>query len=303
MRRWGSRLLLIGCCLLTVIWVIATIASDRWWWSQWLLWLTSLILFPAGLMGMTGLRLGQNKAWWCLSGLSILGLLLFLGARWGTFQRNTQPAHDLRVMQWTAGHAYDEVEQHAGSIAAVDADLTIVEGGRRIVATDTFKRWSAGFDVALKGGFVIASKVPIESLKTKHWADDIILVELIVRWKDSPIRLLVVDLPSNPIRSRDSIAKQVRGILEDAGEVPQILIGDFNLTASSWQLRHLAPDRSPIWNQVGMGWGGTFPRSFPIYRLDHVLASPEMTDRLSVSTIDPGVGRHRAQILTLQESE
>jgi len=300
--RWRSaahRGLLGTAIILTFIWVLATATSDRWWWSQWILWLTSLILIPAGFCLMTSLLLARRRFWWFGSGLCLLGVMVFTAERWRPWSAE-QPS-GLRILQWTTGPVFRDAAIAAEALTALNADISIVEGARKIASTEVFQSWAreGRVSVTTKGPLLIASKLPIVRMRTLMWAKDTILVELVVATDDQHLKMLLVDLPSDPSRSRADIASTVRRTLSESTYAPDLLLGDFNMTASSWQLRHIAPGYQPAWPIAGTGWGGTFPRQWPVYRLDHVLASAKLIDQMSIATIDPGVGRHRAQFITL----
>ena len=51
-------------------------------------------------------------------------------------------------------------------------------------------------------------------------------------------------------------------------------------------------------DEAGSGWGATFRRDFPIFHIDHTLLGDEI-EAVDYRLIDPGIGRHRAQVIEL----
>jgi len=58
---------------------------------------------------------------------------------------------------------------------------------------------------------------------------------------------------------------------------PAILGGDFNTPAGSAIYRLLDPGFIDAFSRTGRGWGDTYPRRFPIHRIDRIFATPGLT--------------------------
>jgi hypothetical protein len=291
--------------LIVGLFVIGWEVSDRWWWSQWLSWIPALALVPAGLVVWGGQRLIriQNMSKWIAVSLIAAGLVistthfLLLGGYWFSGPPPTQET--IRILQWNSGPVPSNVTRYAEFIVQTDADITIVEGARRTTTDPLFQSWVRDKTLAIRGQFLIASKLPIKHLQTAVWSNDILLIELSVEQRTGQsLDVLIVDLPSDPNRSRRGIIEQVAQVRPRLHRVPHIAIGDFNLTQNSSQLNRVLPGFFPAWPAAGLGWSGTWPRLFPIFRLDHVL-SPRPTPVQLITTIDPGCGRHRAQLIAI----
>jgi hypothetical protein len=283
-------------------WLIGQIMLDRTWWSQWLLWIPDPALLPAGLMLWGGLWV---RRWpWAWTGLvvAMAGPVLFLLLLWSPGRM--APAGDsITLLHWTAGPIYGDRAPYGDFIVSQDPDIAIVEGARRAATTPAFRAWSRDAHVTLRGPFLISSKLPIQSVRMVAWAKNILLLLLVVELPSgSPLRILVVDLPSDPSVSRSEVLLSSHDFLARLETAPDLVVGDFNLTQRSYQLRAFMPGMSPDWARCGVGWGGTYPRALPTYRLDHVLSGPNSVVR-SITTTDPGVGRHRAQLLELQPTQ
>lgn len=57
---------------------------------------------------------------------------------------------------------------------------------------------------------------------------------------------------------------------------PTVLGGDFNSGATDIVHRQLSRDFDDAFASVGRGWGNTFHRRFPIHRIDHIYATPQL---------------------------
>lgn len=292
----GWALVAIGLGL-TASWAIGAAASDRWWWSQWLSWIPAIILLPAGLSILVG-GLLQGRSWKAVGiATAIAGPIIFIAERWSPVTASA--AASIRILQWTAGPPRGNAEPFARFIVDTNADITIVEGARAAAAEPLMRAWATDHTLAMRGQFLIASKLPITRLQTVAWARDIMLIAMEVTTPSGPpLRLLIVDLPSAPNRSRAEVIHTAHELLERLERQPDLVLGDFNLTQDSWQLRRFLPGYKPAWRLVGEGWGGTWPRTMPIYRLDHVLASNGRPPQ-SITTIDPQCGGHRAQLIDM----
>ncbi|MDP6987602.1 MAG: endonuclease/exonuclease/phosphatase family protein [Phycisphaerales bacterium] len=300
-KRLLSSVLIGGSLLIGLPWLVGQIASDRWWWSQWLLWIPSFLLCLAGLLLWAGLLLKRSKWHPVGVGLAIAGLLLFVLTHWSPGEPSTAPS--IRILHWTAGPTLGKTEPYARFIVDTDADITIVEGARRAAADPAMRDWGAGMTLAMRGQFLIASRLPITRLRTVAWAHDILLFTLEVKKSDgNPLRLLIVDLPSSPDRDRGEIIDTAHRLLDRLDQEPDLILGDFNLTQASWQLRRFRAGYRPAWSAAGVGWGGTWPRTMPLYRLDHVLTKPN-TRLASLATTDPACGGHRAQLIEVASGE
>lgn len=98
---------------------------------------------------------------------------------------------------------------------------------------------------------------------------------------------------------RTSEARQLRTLIQREA-VPVIIAGDFNSTVHGWELRHIMKGLTDVFTARGKGWGGTYHARLPIFRIDHILVSPEweivsahVPDMLTLSDHRPVVARLR----------
>jgi hypothetical protein len=272
------------------------LCGDRWWWSQWFLWLTGLILIPGGLLLWGGLFLRRSRWHAAALLLPLIGGVEYVVPRWN-------PGHSpatggVSILHWTAGPIGGSKSAYGEFIVGADPDLLIVEGARRAASTDVFRSWSAARTVLFRGPFLIASRFPVLQSRTIAWADDILLISFVTELPSGePLDILIVDLPSDPARSRWLVVNDLHALMTKVESEPDMIIGDFNLTQTSWLLTKIREGYGPFWSRAGVGWGGTYPRAWPFYRLDHVLTPKGEGAVASITVIDPGCGRHRAQVI------
>lgn len=94
-------------------------------------------------------------------------------------------------------------------------------------------------------------------------------------------------------------------ILEKTNQDPRvsavIMAGDFNAPAGDRIYRMLRANYNDTFSEAGSGWGNTYPRRFPILRLDHIFASKAFyTARSKVVSIDESDHRMVVSDLILQ---
>jgi len=288
--------------VLLVAWIAGRVLSDRWIWSQWLLWLPPLTVVPGFLLLAVGARLlhRRKRVVLILCGAAILGPIGEFVHLWrpGVLPEMT-PSH-LRLLHWTAGPQMRSTVVLAKAIDHAKPDVVVVLGARRAAAGEALANWGIVPGPLARGEFMIFSRIPVRSCRSLARSEDIQLVLLRLAPEGrSPITLLLLDLPSDPWRSRWAVAAVTRHLTSLTLDVaPDLVLGDFNMTQESRAMRSILPGWRTAWPTGGRGWGGTWPRRLPLWRIDHVLVHPggEMP---IVATFDPGEGRHRAQIIDM----
>ena len=299
----GSVLLLIALVLL-VAWLIGLICSDRWIWTQWLSWIPSLVLIPVGLFWLGGVamvrRLRPHWPWGVV--LCLVGPMVFFFLNWRPADEHAnEPRPGITISQWTLGTILEDEDAYAQPLVALDSDISLIEGGRRVRWSDTIREWLGPDHTPLSTGiFSVFTRLPVQQLRSSIWSEGIHVARFDVEgpgFEAAPLKLLLVDLPSAPSRSRWEIAQRLQDLLTkvDQEEV-DLVIGDFNMPSGSAALSSLFPKYTRAWATSGEGWGPTYPRTWPVARLDHILVGPDV-QLTELRTIDPGIGRHRLQIM------
>ncbi len=80
------------------------------------------------------------------------------------------------------------------------------------------------------------------------------------------------------LRRRAELAVQLAILRQKtpANQLPTIIAGDFNAPPQDATHRLLERHYVNTFSHVGTGWGNSFPSSFPIVRIDHIYASPDL---------------------------
>jgi vancomycin resistance protein VanJ len=90
-----------------------------------------------------------------------------------------------------------------------------------------------------------------------------------VQLRQGALSILVVDLPSDPLRPR---APGLRTVVEEMEQYdPDLVVGDFNAPRDSNRLSNLpAGFRHAYW-EIGSGWSYTWPVPLPLWALDQCI--------------------------------
>lgn len=131
------------------------------------------------------------------------------------------------------------------------------------------------------------------------------VLESTLQTPDREIVVRLIDLPSNPFRSRTEIARNAAATLyglEKSGLLdtqPDVLIGDCNIPSGSASLKHICGGMiaAETLADSGDNWP-TWPRALPLLRIDHAWVRPG-TAVLSYHTFDGGISDHRGQSLQI----
>ena len=303
-RRLSGVVLLSSSLLLVIAWGIGEWLSDTSLWSQWLSWLPAIILVPAGALWCSGCLLMKR-----MRGVMGIGLVLLLLGPLIFFVRNWRPAEStgpregITITQWTLGTLKVNEDAYADVLIDIDSDLNLIEGGKRLRWASPIQEWLGPDRRSYSTGiFSIIARLPVAHFRSVVWAQGIHMAILDVHgpgFEIEPLHILLVDLPSDPRRSRAEIAEAVRSLNSQANLPPiDLIIGDFNMTSNSTSLESLFPGFRMAWPTAGAGWAPTFPRTWSVVRIDHVLTGPHV-EVTRLETMDPGLGRHRLQIMDI----
>ena len=305
--------LLAAAAILT--WLVGHVVSDRYAWSQWLLWIPTPAALLAACLGLLcAARPARRRRVRRSRRLIWLNITIILACYFALFEhhllslRSTDP-DGLKLVHWNLGKAREEPEgPFAGRIVALDGDVTILTNAVRVPYTEKVRDWLGEERRPLHiGPFVILTRLEMLQWRWLAVQEGIVIVlleldatEMIGR----PITLYLVDLPSNPRLGRAAIARKVRSFLAETEAdtpPPDVVVGDFNITRGSAALSMAMPGLRHAFDDAGHGYGASFHQSLPLYHIDHVLLAP--TVRCTrYDLIDPGLGRHRAQAAWLVET-
>ncbi len=91
------------------------------------------------------------------------------------------------------------------------------------------------------------------------------------------VKILAVDLISDPLVPRDPLLKQIHTLIET--HRPDIIAGDFNAPRESLGLSRLPRGYQHAYWTAGTGWSYSWPVPMPMYALDQCFFGPRITPR------------------------
>lgn len=191
-------------------------------------------------------------------------------------------APGLRVVLWNVGRGWAGTwEELAQTIAEQAADLVVlVESGPTGTQADTFwidrfpslkvARPGGGITLLARGGLADARLHPLNPRGN--------LVDAIWQVDGLSLRIVAVDLPSTPWRSRQPGLAAVQQLVE-TGVKPSIVLGDFNTPIESTWFAALRRDYRHAFEAAGNGWLVTWPVPLPVLALDHIWVGHDLPVR------------------------
>lgn len=305
---YGGTALALLAGLFVVAWLTGRITSDRFQWSQWLLWIPTLSAVGAAAIGLIAAlrpakRPSRRRRRLLTWGVVVAALLVYLTAIEHKLWRPTgRDADGLRVVHWTIteSRSYHKGGELADELRRLDGDLTILTNVGGAAVSREVRAWlGAGLKPDRIGPFTVLTRDRIQALRwiVKAEGASIVYLELAPPpGFTAPLRALLVDMPSNPRRPRMALARQLRTMLDDA-DAPEVdmIVGDCNMTRGSAALRTLFPGFRDAFVNGAAGWIATFPRERPIFHIDHVLLGPKLRST-AYECAPTSFGRHRAQV-------
>lgn len=295
-------------------WLIGRVFSDRYEWSQWLWWTPTPFALTAALLGwLLSLRRARTRArrrrrmlTWCACLISMLGYFAAVEHRLlHALTASSSVSGDvLTIAHWNMtldNHA--DIPALMQSIDALNADVLSITSPPGEVRRQLMARAAepdANLAITDAWPMLLVSRLPLTNQRLLISADGSYLTAVEVDAAERigrSLTIMLVDLPSNPRLQRLETAGRLRAMLDERdAPVPDIAIGDFNMTRGSASIETLFPGMVDAFDVAGTGYGATFPRRFPLYHIDHTLiaaSSGLMARRYEI--IDAGQSRHRAQ--------
>ncbi len=307
-----------GCLLVIIAWLIGRVLTDRYAWSQWLFWIPTPVLLPVivlalGAFCVPGRKAGQVRnrvIRWAACAVALLAY--FAMAEHRLLHRAPQIVIDrdstgqLRIVHWNAQDPEETPEDVLNVLRRLDGDV--------MVLTDiNWMSWvmlqkdplETGITPRAFGSLTVVSRFPITSMRPLVAVDLIYVIAVEIDTTPlfgRPITIYAVDMPSKPRIARSALMQRSRDLMEHGSghevslPVPDLALGDFNTPRGSHSLSLLFPTLYEAFDAGGHGYGATFRRDCPLYHIDQILVNPDIRT-LRYDIVDPGFGRHRAQIV------
>ena len=310
--RLTIQILCVQCMLLSAVvvvaWLFGRLLSDRWAFSQWLLWIPTPAMLPAVFLGMLGalapgrkgrLKRRRLRAWV----LCALVIACYFGIIEHRLLRSTPDAEgDLTIVHWNMTHWRTDADRLR--VLDLVCDLTILVDAWGLRGDpDLLESLPEDQEVLyIRRFMIITNQTVIEARPlVAHDMGDVTLLRLdCTATLGRELVVYAVDLPSDPKLPRAELARKMRELIEDAdGPPPDLVVGDFNMTRNGAAFRTLFPALHHAFNDGGHGYGASYHRTFPLYHIDHILLNDSLR-AARYDLIDPGLGRHCAQKAWIQ---
>ncbi len=326
LRMVSARALWLVSMLVLGGWGLGRVASDRWVWSQYLLWVPTVVALSVGGVLLVGAWVldPRRRRWRARHAGGVLWLVSALVLVFGELdvarRISARDDSDLRIVFWNASNQL--LEYPPALISEHRPDLVVVVNprwrmGREMFATTVVPGRARDGHVLWRSGFAVASRYPI----VEHGATTLGLrgvragmdpetdgelafdrghaVFFVLDTTADLGRQIVVwaiDMPSDPRQGRMANARRARARIDawrgtnGRRGFPEadIVVGDLNVPRGSASLGVLCPSM----HDAG-GVLGTWPRRWALWQLDHVLFDPRAWRLTKLRAIDPGIGTHR----------
>lgn len=304
MSGWRGALAL-ALLVPAAAWGVGQVASDRWWWSQWLFWIPAAVPLACALAAAAVARSpAALRAIACaavvLTGAATLRWLSW-GRLWGDAPSTEPSPSTLRIVHLNPRWPGDATELGAAVMAQPAEVYAISEAGALLRAPAVRAAADSGAVTIQVGRFAVISRCPVIEARAVY--DDGSIAASWIRFGPTgrlpAWSMLMVDAPRRLRVSRSEIFATLRAALEGMSMAqPDVVIGDMNTTPGSVAVRESWPELVDACAESGCGVRGTFPRELPLWAIDRCLVTPRWRAD-AWSSWDPGLGAHRGQRIAL----
>lgn len=312
-------------------WGVGQVASDRWWWSQWLLWIPAAVplacaLAAAGMAFRSAAhgaqpevlgarrasaggsaraprRMAALRVTACAAAVATgASTLQWLSWGRGPSSTDTESPSSLRIVHLNPRWPGD-VTGLGAAVMAQPADVyAISEAGALLRAPAVRAAADAGAITLQVGRFAVISLCPVKEARAVY--DDGSIAASWIRFGATDRlpewSMLMVDAPRRLRVARADIFGKLRAALEGMSlGAPDVVIGDMNATPGSVAVASAWPQMSDACSDSGRGLRATFPREFPLWAIDRCLVAPQWRATEWMSW-DPGIGAHRGQRIIIK---
>ena len=273
-RRLG-RVLRWGVLVFYLAWVVGQLARDATWVTGLAFYIPSVVL-PPTLAAFAVWCVVTRRAWAGLLAMAaVVPPVCIVVAVENDFSEKPR-CHDpgRRLMHWNTGGR----PTRAGVedlLVLEHADIYVLSEIPNAEHVGFFRqRLGYGYQDVTFGNLAVVARGGVRADGWLHDADGVRVQQVTWAVDGRPVRLLVVDLPSDVRVARDPHLRAVIGLVESTR--PALVVGDFNAPRRSWALSNLPTGYRHAYHTCGGGWGYTWPLPVPLFSLDHVLHSSEV---------------------------
>lgn len=304
--KWPSILILVGFAVSEVL--TDSVYKLQWLWfvprpllaASALVWTLAALAAVRVAAGAVDAPRPEARALRWIAAISTAALAYGVLGLWG-FPKQ-RPFGGVRLVHWNASFPDESElpEWAASAVIALDADVVVMtDPGMLVVGERAEKFAAAGYTILRPGRFALLSRLPVVEAVPIVGTKSSVASRIVIETKTGPLAIRAIDLPSDPRLSRIENAHDLAAAIAKVDRsVPDILVGDFNITGGSKSLRAFGEGYTDAFADAGVGWGGTYPQRLPLWRIDLTLVrAPWSAARAEVAEIFGT--RHRAQVVDL----
>ena len=299
-----------------LLWLVGVVCGDRFLVTQWLSWIPPAVVVAFACVGIAMASWARRQHWQRMAFVHVLfGALAFMNVQrdlWHPFGHlRPLPEAAVGILQWNTNWPSGDDDRSLAALAKVPADIVLISNRGSITSAESTRVWAGDLaHVYTNGPFAFVTTFPvIESRLVAMGGQGGLRMfvacysVLIPQWNGKLLRIAMVDLPSRPTLERRLVAGALRRAM-DRGELGpvDVVAGDFNVIDGSVILSECFPMFHDASTEAGIGWLATWPRKFPLWKIDHVMLSPGF-EAVATGTIDPGVSDHHMTWAIIQPRE
>ncbi|MDA1008315.1 MAG: hypothetical protein O2800_04855 [Planctomycetota bacterium] len=289
------------CGAIWVMCVVGALGGQRTLLLQGVAWIPPVVAVIAAIALAAMAR--QRFSRFASVGALIVAATIMSRTQWtaGWFAASAEEASaqgNLVLVHLNARHPGEASDQFADALAKVDGDILVISEAGQLMRAHRVAEWKReGRFVHQANNVLVISKVEILAATPLLVEPSIRAVAIRVAASTKcahPWSMIVVDLPSswNTLRAESMDLLNDRVHQTQLGVV-DLMIGDFNTTPGFTE--NIMPAGTiEAFAAAGSGMGATFPRAFPMWRIDQALVGPSLSV-VRAETFDPSIGGHRGQ--------
>lgn len=311
-RSKAAKILAAVAWMGFLLWAAGVALHDTAAWTQWLSWIPApAVALGMGLVGAAQIGLRKRRggtAALALAGGMLVSLAWTFHASVGLGVEPGGRDRSVRILQWNTDWPSADDPRSAQALARQPADIVLNSNHGQIMQAGQLARWAPeGARVHLAGPFALVTTWPVLEARqvaaSGPFRQACCVASFVVMppgWDGRPLRIAMVDLPSRPALARREVARVLQEGCERGGlGQVDIVAGDFNAIDGSVILEECFPGFRDALTEAGRGWLCTWPRAFPLWKIDHVMLG-ESLRAIDAHVRDPGSSHHRMTIVDVE---
>lgn len=186
-----------------------------------------------------------------------------------------------RLVYWNIARGkFASWQNLAKQTRLLDADIVAIAEATddEVQSRDFWETHFAGYVVLPLGdGLVVLAKGSVVEVPCDVQVKDGTVRQFCLKVDNTPLDLILADLPSHPLVSRGPILNRLFHLMESHQDHPTLVVGDFNTPPTSVWFQTWRKDWRHAWEVSGHGYRPTWPLPMPVLALDHVWGNARLT--------------------------